>query len=110
MPSASDLNNPNWESASSNGLDEEADVANCVAVLDRAIAWAKARAQKNGTQVARATGAVAPIGSPIAGPQPEDAKISKEDEKNGKRVSECVTVIDKAMSAVKWRPSQGKLG
>lgn len=106
LPSVNDLNNTNWESVS-NGQDEEAEVAACVAVLDRAIAWAKARSQKMSTQPSRPTSrSVAPIGSPIA---EENGKVIKEEEKNVKKISEAVTVIDKTMSAVKRRPSQQKL-
>lgn len=102
VPSVTDLNNTNWESVS-NGQDEEAEVAACVAVLDRAIAWAKARSQKMSTQPSRTTSrSVAPIAE-------ENGKVSKEEEKNVKKISEAVTVIDKTMSAVKRRPSQQKL-
>jgi hypothetical protein len=107
LPSVTDLNNTNWDSVS-NGQDEEAEVAACVAVLDRAIAWAKARSQKMSTQPSRTTSrSVAPIGSPIA---EENGKVIKEEEeKNVKKISEAVTVIDKTLSAVKRRPSQQKL-
>jgi hypothetical protein len=105
LPSVTDLNNTNWDSVS-NGQDEEAEVAACVAVLDRAIAWAKARSQKMSTQPSRTTSrSVAPIGSPIA---EENGKVIEE-EKNVKKISEAVTVIDKTLSAVKRRPSQQKL-
>lgn len=88
----------NWESA--NGHDDN-EVAACVAVLDRAIAWAKARSAKLATQPSRpAKGVVAPIGSPIAGGPEDQGNLIKFENLTG-----AVTVIDKTMSAVKRRPN-----
>nr|XP_024396361.1 phosphatidylinositol transfer protein 2-like isoform X1 [Physcomitrium patens]XP_024396362.1 phosphatidylinositol transfer protein 2-like isoform X1 [Physcomitrium patens]XP_024396364.1 phosphatidylinositol transfer protein 2-like isoform X1 [Physcomitrium patens]PNR39831.1 hypothetical protein PHYPA_020111 [Physcomitrium patens] len=88
----------NWESA--NGHDDN-EVAACVAVLDRAIAWAKARSAKLATQPSRpAKGVVAPIGSPIAGGPEDQGNLIKFENLTG-----AVTVIDKTMSAVKRRPT-----
>lgn len=103
LPSA-ELSNSNWESSS--GLDEDNEVAACIAVLDRAIAWAKARSQKQATQPSRpAKGSVAPIGSPVAGAPEVQGSLFKPEDTNVKKLTECVTVIDKTMSAVKRRPS-----
>lgn len=103
LPST-ELNNTNWESVSPSPVYEDSEVAACVAVLDRAIAWAKARSQKLATQPSRpAKGAVAPIGSPVAGAPESQGTIFKPEDT--KKLTECVTVIDKTMSAVKRRPS-----
>ncbi|XP_073392189.1 uncharacterized protein [Physcomitrium patens] len=90
----------NWESTSS-GQDEDNEVAACVAVLDRAIAWAKARSAKLATHPSRpAKGSVAPIGSPVAGvPEGQGTMINLE------KLTDAVTIIDKTMSAVKRRPN-----
>ncbi|KAG0567036.1 hypothetical protein KC19_7G105400 [Ceratodon purpureus] len=88
------------------GQDDDNEVAACVAVLDRAIAWAKARSQKLATQPSRpAKGSVAPIGSPVAGaPENQGTPFNAEDS-NLKKLTECVTVIDKTKSAVQRRPT-----
>lgn len=105
LPST-ELNNSNWGSVSPSGLDEDNEVAACVAVLDRAIAWAKARSQKLAVQPSRpAKGSVAPIGSPVAGAPEVQGSLFKAEDTNVKKLTECVTVIDKTMSAVKRRPS-----
>lgn len=109
LPS-NDLNNSTWETASPSRQDDDNEVAACVAVLDRAIAWAKARSQKLATQPSRpAKGSVAPIGSPVAGAPEIQGNLFKPEETNVKKLTECVTVLDKTMSAVKRRPAQPKL-
>lgn len=88
------------------GQDDDNEVAACVAVLDRAIAWAKARSQKLATQPSRpAKGSVAPIGSPVAGAPENQGTPFKPEDTNVKKLTECVTVIDKTMSAVQRRPT-----
>jgi hypothetical protein len=107
VQSTNDLTSANWESVSSNGLDDESDVANCVAVLDRAIAWAKARTQKSGSQGTRASGIVTPVAALTSSAEGKEESGMKEDQKNGQKgVSDYVTVIDKAMSAVRRRPGK----
>ncbi|KAG0602401.1 hypothetical protein M758_10G011800 [Ceratodon purpureus] len=110
LPS-NDLNNSSWETSSLNRQDDDNEVAACVAVLDRAIAWAiawaKARSQKLATQPSRpAKGSVAPIGSPVAGAPEIQGNLFKPEETNVKKLTECVTVLDKTMTAVKRRPAQ----
>lgn len=92
------------------GQDEDDEVAACVAVLDRAIAWAKARSQKLATQPSRpAKGSVAPIGSPVAGAPENQGTPFKAEDTNVKKLTECVTIIDKTMSAVQRRPTHRQL-
>ncbi|KAG0558217.1 hypothetical protein KC19_10G012700 [Ceratodon purpureus] len=110
LPS-NDLNNSSWEKSSPNRQDDDNEVAACVAVLDRAIAWAiawaKARSQKLAMQPSRPEkGSVAPIGSHVAGAPEIQGNLFKPEETNVKKLTECVTVLDKTMTAVKRRPAQ----
>ena len=92
------------------GQEEDSEVAACIAVLDRAIAWAKARSQRIATQPSRpAKGSVAPIGSPVAGAPETQGTPSKPEGTNVKKLTECVTVLDKTVSAVQRRPTQAQL-
>ncbi|BBN19116.1 hypothetical protein MPTK1_8g08010 [Marchantia polymorpha subsp. ruderalis] len=78
-------------------VEDSADVAQCVDVLDRAINWTKSRAKMSPGN--KASGKVAPL-------QSNSGHNDEKTRKGTKEVEHYVGVLENALSAVKKRPSK----